>query len=171
MLNEILISEEYIEHIKYFSCKDEPSVEEFLKEYALRYHENNLAKTTLYFNSNKQLVGYFTLFTDQVTVPKSKRDQMQWELTSIHGKQMYPAIRIHYLAIDDRYRRKGYGKMLLYFALDTCQELANQVGCTFASIEALNNSVEFYQKYKFAILNRQSKFFTNMIFKIDELEN
>jgi GNAT superfamily N-acetyltransferase len=167
---EVPISDRYIEDINNFQCSDEQSVEEFLKEYALKFHENNLAKTRLYFNDEKQLVGYFTLFSDYVTVVKSKRDQHKWTLTSIHGKHMFPAIRLHYLGVDSRFRKKGYGKMLVYFAIDISKQISEEVGCTFLSIEALNSSVEFYEKLEFKLLNKQNKFLTNMIFKLDELE-
>lgn len=166
---EVFISEDYLEYINDFRCSDEPSVEEFLKEYALKFHENNLAKTRLYFNEEKQLIGYFTLFTDQVTVVKSKRNQNQWNLTSVHGKQMYPAIRLHYLGVDEKYRKKGYGKALLYFSLDICKQISEEIGCVFLSIEALDSSIAFYEKFEFKVLTRQNEFLTNMIFKLDEI--
>lgn len=171
MIVETFISEEYRDSIENFTCTDEPSVEIFLKEYALKYHQNNLAKTRLYFNENRELIGYFTLFTDYITVPKSKRNQNQWKLTSVHGKQMYPAIRLHYLGIDEKFRSQGFGKILLFFAIDICKDIAEEIGCVFLSIEALNNSVDFYKKFHFKLLNKQDQYLTNMIFKIDEIDS
>ncbi|MDM5339679.1 GNAT family N-acetyltransferase [Fictibacillus enclensis] len=170
MFKEHFISEEHREKVELFTCSDEESVGEFLKENALKLHMCNTASTRLFFDQQDNLIGYFTLFTDQVLVPKNLKQKHNWEVFSLVGKPMYPAIRLHYMGVDENFRSKGYGKILLYFALDICKEVAENVGCNFVSIEALNSAVPFYIKHGFYKLNKNNNKFVNMIFKIDELD-
>jgi GNAT superfamily N-acetyltransferase len=169
MVREEFISEIHREKIDNFNCSDEPSVEAFLKENAMKLHYCNAANTRLFYDEDNNLVGFFTLFTDQVLIPKGKREKHKWDVFSAVGKPMYPAIRLHYMGVGRRYRNNGFGKILLYFILDICKEVSENVGCSFVSVEALNDSVSFYDKYGFFTLNRPNKKFVNMIFKIDEL--
>lgn len=162
------ISSNYFSEIQKFQCSDKREVENFLKNFALKYHENSLAKTHLVFY-DQEFIGYFSLFSDHVTVPKSKRNAKSWELNSIIEKQMFPSIRIHYMGITDIHRRKGFGTYLLYIALDTCKEINESVACTFIALEALEGTVGFYKKYNFEILSKPKTGITNMIFKLDEL--
>jgi len=161
------ISSEYQKHIGNFECSDESSVDGFLKRDALKLHENNLVRTHLLLSGDK-LIGYFSLFADHVTVPRSKRESHDWKIGHILKKQMYPSIRLHYMGIDKNYRKKGFGKLLLYAALDVCQEFSENVGCTFVNLEALNDTNNFYNKYGFQRLERQHNNITKMILKIDE---
>ncbi|MCJ7840121.1 hypothetical protein MUB24_04180 [Lederbergia sp. NSJ-179] len=61
-------------------------------------------------------------------------------------KQMFPSIRLHYMGVNRKNRNKGYGKMLLLFALDTCLEISENVGCVFVTLEALEGTVGFKQE-------------------------
>lgn len=52
------LQEEHLDVIQQFVCKDEPEVEEFLKEKAMIYHLRNMARTRLFFDEDHNLVGY-----------------------------------------------------------------------------------------------------------------
>jgi len=163
------ISYSYVSQIENFCCADQPDVEAFLKKNAIKYHEQNLAKTHLVFKS-RELIGYFSLFVDHVTVPKGKRNAHGWELSALLDKQMFPSIRIHYLGIDVKYRKQGLGKLLLFLAIDTCMEVNELAGCTFVTVEALEGTVDFYKRHNFEVLSRAKHDVTDMIFKLEEIE-
>ena len=168
-LNIVHISSKYQERIINFDCSDESDVEKFLKTDALKFHENNLVRTHLLLSEDK-LIGYFSLFADHVTVPRSKRESRDWKIGSVLKKQMYPSVRLHYMGIDKRYRKRGYGKLLLYAALDVCQEFSENIGCVFVNLEALNKTNGFYENYAFRQLERPHNNITKMILKIDEFD-
>jgi ribosomal protein S18 acetylase RimI-like enzyme len=166
MLRFQYLNENHKEIIDDFQCLDEPSVSEFLKEQALTLHQSNCAITRLYFDEYQNLIGFFTLYNDHIEVSKAKKQKHNWELP--RDIRFFPAIKLHYLGIDERYRGRGYGQELMYEVFDVCQEIAALSGCVFITVEALNSAVGFYEKNGFDLYSR-NVYFQNMILKIDEL--
>lgn len=148
-----------------FQCEDESTVRDFLVEEALKLHQLNLASTRLYFDNGGNLIGYFTLYNDMMQIGKAKRRKHKLLLPSY---KYYPAIKLHYLGVDSRYRKSGYGEYLLFEVLETVTRIAEDSGCIFLSIESLPSAVGFYQKYEFQHLS-DNKPFINMFFKIGEI--
>jgi GNAT superfamily N-acetyltransferase len=167
-LNDEVLSPIHIPIIEKFQCEKEKGVEEFLKEHALRLQQYNMAMTRLFFNENRELVGYFTLFND--TVPKIGKAKIEKERWSLPNSKFFPAIRLHYFGVDDRYQKQGIGHTMLMEVFDICYEISKYTGCTFISVEALLSAVEFYKHYDFKIIGRPSKDYYNMVFKLEELE-
>lgn len=152
--------------IEQFNCSDEISVELFLREQALKLHQLRSAVTRLYFDENQNLVGYFTLHNDLIHVFQNQIRRHGWNLPNIHD--YFPAIKLHYLGIDSKYRNLGYGKYLLAEAILAIEDLAMCSGCTFVTIEALHNAVGFYEKFGFVNRQRASEF-QNMVLKLEEI--
>lgn len=152
-----------------FVCSDEPDLETFLKEEAVTLHFLNTAITRLYFDEQHNLIGYFTLFNDMVHIFKSQRTKFGWTLPK--GYNYFPAIRLHYLGVDERFRKKGYGRYLLIEALRTCYDLSKDSGCNFITAESLKSAVSFYEKYGFKTIKRESNKYDNMVFKLSDLED
>lgn len=156
------------EIIQHFDCSDEPSVEQFLKEKALYLQSLGSAVTHLYFDEYQNLIGYFTLYNGEVVVGKEKRRKENWKLPK--GRQnRFPAIYIHYLGVDRRFRKLGYGACLLVEAIINCLVVSRLSGCNFIVLEALPKSVGFYKRFGFTRLATNGDIIT-MALKIDELE-
>ncbi|MFC3883764.1 GNAT family N-acetyltransferase [Bacillus songklensis] len=167
-LREDLLTEDHYEVIQTFKCGDESSVETFLKEEALSLQRYNMAITRLFFDGNQNLVGYFTVFNDMLQrIGRDKRKKLNWDLISA---DFYPAIRIHYLGVDERYRGQGNGTTIMLSAIDLCHQTSKISGCSFITIEALDSSVEFYRRFDFKTLGRPTSYYYNMALKIDELD-
>lgn len=70
------------------------------------------------------------------------------------NKSRYPALEIAYLAVSEKCRRKGLGRIIIEAIVQKAQvqELA---GCQFLTVEALNtkdnNAVVFYEKCGFSV--------------------
>ncbi|UJF32377.1 GNAT family N-acetyltransferase [Paenibacillus hexagrammi] len=156
--------------IEGFDCSDEISVELFLKEQAFMLHHLRSAVTRLYFDENQNLVGYFALYNDHVHVFANQMTKYGWNLPE--GLDLFPAVKLHYLGVDRKYRNRGYGEYLLGEVVELVEDIAKTSGCNFLTIEALPNAVEFYAKYGFQIRSRQSGKgeFYHMVLKLDELE-
>lgn len=144
------ISDEQKEQIQEFDCCDEISVENFLKNEALELHKLKTAITRLYYDNEDNLVGYFTLHNDLVELYKNQKVRYKNEYSWSLPKYNYlPAVKLHYFGIDTRHRGRGYGEFLLGEIIQTVQNISRDTGCNFITVEALPNSVRFYEKYGF----------------------
>ena len=80
-------------------------VEFFLKEEALRLHDLQSAITRLYFDENQNLVGYFTLYNDLVSLHKRQIEKYERDFKwNSPNYRYFPAVKLHYLGVDQRYR-------------------------------------------------------------------
>lgn len=169
IVNVDFINTKYKEDIENFNCSDELQVELFLKEEAQQLHDSKTAITRLYFDENQNIIGYFTLYNDIVQVGKQKRLK-HWSVFLPTSNLVYfPAIRLHYLGVDKKYRDMGYGKQLMLDSLYICREISNSSGCNFITVEALNKSVSFYRdRFGFIRIDR-NRSYEIMILKLDEI--
>ncbi|HEU4962826.1 MAG TPA: GNAT family N-acetyltransferase [Bacilli bacterium] len=126
---------------------DELDVEVYLKELALMHHRQRTTHTRLFFNDTGELIGYFSVLADLLKVGKGKRADRQWDLDS--QTDIFPAIKIHYIGVDVRYRKQGYGALLLAEAILLCKDVADKMGCNFITVEAKQSAVGFFRKYGF----------------------
>lgn len=174
MLTFDYISSSYTGHLNnfQFGSFDENTIKEFLLTKALYFHELQTATTRLYFDEDQNLVGFFTLHNDLIELERNKvnefGDKYGWELPN-DEQYYFPAIKLHYFAIDKRYRGLGYGKHLMQEIIEIATDVTQQSGCNFITIEALPNSVEFYHKRGFKAVSQTSEF-TIMVFKLGEIE-
>lgn len=167
LIDEVL-SPEHRSKVEGFKCSSEKEVEVFLKKDAWELQHYNMAVTRLFFNKDKELVGYFTLYND--AVPKMNKDKMKKENWNLPNTEKYfPAIRLHYFGVDERYVGQGIGYAMLMAAIDICSSISEYTGCTFISVQALNSAVGFYEHYDFKSVGRE-KNYRNMVFKLQEAE-
>ncbi|PKQ89303.1 hypothetical protein CXK86_19830 [Paenibacillus sp. BGI2013] len=166
------ISKDYLKNIENFKMLDTPderNVENFLRNYALDLHESQTAVTRLYFDDVGNLVGFFSLHNDLVQVSPNLIVESGWNLRT-EGQSHFPAIKLHYLGVDARYREQGTGTHMLDEALIIAGDIASLSGCNFLTVEALHSSVWFYIGQGFKIDNRTDEFY-NMLFPLEALDN
>ncbi len=69
------------------------------------------------------------------------------------NKTRYPAIEITYLAVDERYAKRGLGRIIIENIVKKAQE-QELAGCQFLTVEALNvrehNATGFYSRCGFS---------------------
>ncbi|MEH6973919.1 MULTISPECIES: GNAT family N-acetyltransferase [Bacillus] len=167
LFDEVL-SPEHRSKVDNFKCESEKDVEIFLKKDSWELQEYNMTLTRLFFNKDGDLVGYFTLFNE--SVPKVGKDKLikeNWKLPN--SEKSYPAVRLHYLGVDERYQKQGIGYTILISAIDVCTKISKLSGCTFVSVQALNSAVEFYEKYHFKRVATEKKY-VNMLLKLEDAE-
>ncbi|RIX59279.1 GNAT family N-acetyltransferase [Paenibacillus nanensis] len=160
------IDAKHLPAIENFECTDEPSIKTYLIEEALKFHEMNLAKTKLFFDRENNLVGFLTLYNDMMQIGRKKRKKHG--LSELPSYKWYPAIKLHYMGVDSRFRNKGYGRYILLSALTTAKELSEATGCLFLTVESLMSAVSFYERHEFDRLSINGKYL-NMFFKVNEL--
>lgn len=149
-LSEKFLTEYDLEKIKDFQCQDVSQVDAFLKEEAFNLMDRNLVRTRLFFDENQNLVGFYSLFNDTIKMNKQKRLEMDILLPD--GVAVIPAIRLHYLGVDKRYRGKGYGVYLMASVLYYCTYIARITGCSLITIESTKEARGFYEKFGFSYI-------------------
>ncbi len=166
MLRWEYINESHIQQLTEFVCDDEPSVKKYLIDEALNNHTMNLAKTKIFYNKDGNIVGFFSLYNDMMQIGRKKR--RKHKLTELPSYKYYPAIKLHYMGVDSRYRNKRYGEWILLSVIHQVKEISKVSGCLFLTVESLKNAVPFYEKYEFQKLSNNGNYI-NMFFNVGDL--
>jgi GNAT superfamily N-acetyltransferase len=160
------ISENHSDLLKNFQCNDEPIVKNYLIEDALENHNTDLVRTRLYFNEEDSLIGFTSMYNDMMEIGKDKRRKHR--LLHLPSLKYYPAIKLHYIAVDERFRGRRYGEELLISVLSQAKNISKVSGCIFLNLESLPKAVTFYETYEFQRLSHNGEYM-NMFFKLSEL--
>lgn len=149
-LSEAWLTMDHINHMNHFQCIDrngDNHVQIFLQEQALDLMERNLVRTRLFFDESQNLIGFYSLFNDTIKIHKNKREEINIHLP--HGVKEIPAVRLHYIGVDDRYKGQGYGDILMSSVLVNCIKIAQISGCPLITVESTESAREFYDRYDF----------------------
>lgn len=158
-LHEKYLCAKYIEYTNKFRCVDkykDDQVQLFLQEQALDLMERNLVRTRLFFDENQNLIGFYSLFNDTVKMNKYKRKEVGILLPK-EVKEI-PAIRLHYIGVDNRFRGRGYGEKIMGSALFNCIKVAKISGCSLITLESTEYTKVFYEKFDFKYIRPEGKY-------------
>ena len=62
---------------------------------------------------------------------------------------MLPDIKIARLAVDNRFRGYGFGRLLIEYVRDLCGNISMDVGIRFVTLDAYPHRVEYYRSLGF----------------------
>lgn len=127
---------------------------DFLQKFARQNAKNHLGETYVLVNDANDILGFYTISTASIEF-NSYPDRK-----GLPGYAI-PAALIGRLAVDVRYRGKGYGSILLVDALKRITNLSEQIGLHCITVDAKNeNAKKFYLKFGFEELldNRRHLF-------------
>lgn len=126
-----------------FSC-DVEALDTYLHRYAKNNHKKGVGKTFLLLQEN-QAIGFYTVSMSSVEFNKLP-SQIQKGLP----KYPIPVARISRLAIDKKYKSKGFGKFLLLDALARIFEASKIIAAYAVLVDAKNAEVaKFYERFGF----------------------
>lgn len=128
----------------------------FLQRHAQKYQAQSLARTYAAFRGDtKRVVGYITLVCGEVVTEEQGASLVQepgLEFLYDH----YPAVKIARLAVDRRYAKAGLGRFLVNLALGQAKRvICPTVGCRFVVVDSKVQSITFYEKCGFTMLDTQ----------------
>lgn len=136
-----------------FLCSINQDLQEFLHNKAIRFEQNLLAKTYVYFKNDDSttIVAYFSitiksLLTDGLaTSIKKLLDGHKGEMPAV------PCYLIGQLGIADNFRSLKLGEHLLEDAINIITNAQSQLGGRFVLLDAVNNEsvLRFYKKNMF----------------------
>ena len=121
-------------------------LKQFLLHDAFRNQEQNISVTFLCFYKN-YIISYITLLTDRITVQQDLRAFFTQK--DINYKTL-PALKIGRMCVDDRFQKQGIGTLMLEVAVQKAKNInEHTAGCRFLTVDAKNESQEFYRKFGF----------------------
>jgi GNAT superfamily N-acetyltransferase len=127
----------------------------FLQKHALEYERQSLARTYAAFQVEpRKVLGYITLVCGEVVT--NAGDACLIAGVDYRYKH-YPAVKIARLAVDQSVQHGGLGKHLVDLALGVAKrEISPSVGCRFVMVDSKKNSVKFYERCGFTMLDTPS---------------
>ena len=128
----------------------------FLKRTAFDFHQYNIAKTYILINqqvSSSRVQGYITLMNSEIVLNEGQRPQE----SAASKYEAFPAVKIARLAIDQALQGRGFGSLFLDWCINHIKlTITPHVGCRFLVVDAKRDSVIFYQKSGFILLETDS---------------
>jgi len=126
----------------------------FLQKHAHTYETKSLARTYGAFNAETgAVVGYITLVCGEVVTGEGD-DNLVQEPGLKYLYNHYPAIKIARLAVDHRIGGRGLGQYLVNLALGRAKDVVcPAVGCRFVMVDSKKESVSFYERCGFTLLD------------------
>jgi GNAT superfamily N-acetyltransferase len=110
-----------------------------------------LAKTYAAFSESK-VAAYITLVCGEITLEGNAKLLDEPDLN--YNYKGYPSVKIARLAVDTRHRGADLGSFLVKLALGIATDrICPAIGCRFVSVDAKKESVGFYLKQGFTLLD------------------
>ena len=136
--------------ISSFSCS-EPLLNEFLHDDALD-DIDNLYSVTHIATYHNEVVGFFTLITDNISV-----DMIDKPNYTSYQHHKLPAVKIARLATDRRYERRGIGRLMLLQIFRLVNFISSLAGCRIITVDAKKDALGFYHKFSFREVNSKKE--------------
>jgi ribosomal protein S18 acetylase RimI-like enzyme len=124
----------------------------FLQKHARRFQDQNLARTYGAFAraAPQKLLAYVTLVCGEVVLQDADPRLIN---DDAYRYSQYPAVKIARLAVDSRYRGANIGVSLVDLSLGIAKDqICPAVGCRFVMVDSKPESIGFYSKCGFSIL-------------------
>ena len=153
---------------KEFSC-GKVILDNYLKNQASQDVKRMLSACYVKVDNETGLIqGYYTLSNNSIPlklVPENFKNHLPASYSSL------PATLLGRLAVDDRFKGCGIGKMLLIDALSRSYGLSRMIGSFAVAVDPLDKEAEgFYSKFGFIMLPDSRKMFLPMA-TIEQLFN
>jgi predicted GNAT family N-acyltransferase len=145
-----------------FSCGQE-SLDNYLKKYISQDIRRNLVAAFVIYDRDEGILGFYTLSNS--SLPKEDLILDFQKKTGIYG--LIPVTLLGRLAIDNRLKGKGYGKILLVDALKKAYEVSQTILGSFAVIvDPIDDlATNFYYKFGFIKLESGKMFLPMSVIK------
>ena len=141
-----------------FSCGHK-TLDNYLQRNATKDVKAGSCTCFVNIDDQEKVIGYYTLSADNISIEDAP-DEFKKSV-----KYPYvPVILLGRLAIDQKHKGKGYGKLLLIDSLQRSLNVAkNQVGSVAVIVDPIDDaSIAFYSKYGFTMLPDSGKMFMSI---------
>lgn len=126
----------------------------FLQKQAKQFQNSSIAQTYVAVANDDAIIGYITLTCSEINL------QNCYQVDDCDHANKYdflPSVKIARLAVDKRHRKQGVGENLVFYAIALIKDrIAENVGCRFVVTDAKADSVSFYEKKGFVLLDSEA---------------
>ena len=129
-----------------------PELDFYLKNQAGQDRRRNLASIFVLTEDTGNIVGYYALSQDAITAEELPDDTSK----KLPMTRKIPCTLLGRLAVDTRYRGQGYGRELLYNALNRAATMSLEIASFAVIVDAKNaQAKEFYKRHNFLEFKNQ----------------
>lgn len=144
--------------IKPFDCDDQDLNDFLLLE--SKNFSNQLLAVTYILENDQETIAFFSLLNDKITIKDSSSAGIWAFLRDIfpfsNEMKSYPAVKIGRLAVNKNHKLTGIGTSIISFLIDSFLT-KNKTGCRFITVDAYNQSLDFYHKNGFSFLTEKDE--------------
>ena len=121
----------------------------YLTKHAKAHQRASLARTYVAVDEFARIKAYITIICGEIEVQVNHEgEDVRYDYTK------YPAVKIARLAVDSRVRGNKLGEALVDLAIGVTRDIVcPHVGCRFIVVDSKQQSVAFYRKCGFALLD------------------
>jgi GNAT superfamily N-acetyltransferase len=126
----------------------------YFQKDAKRFHANSIARTYVFRSTTSaKIIAYMTLICGEIETMEG--DGLAADADPFPYSS-YPAVKVARLLVDSRHRRKEIGRALIDFAVGRAKRMVcPAAGCRFIVVDAKADSVGFYAKCGFTMLETE----------------
>lgn len=130
-----------------------PELDFYLQRQAGQDRKRHLTAVYVLADDAGRIIGYYAMSQDSLTVEELP-DAMGKKLPS---KRKVPCTLLGRLAVDKNFHGRGYGREILYNALNRAAAMNQEIAFFAVIVDAKDQKAkEFYQRYNFVALKNQS---------------
>ncbi len=137
-----------------------PSLDNYIQKQVGQDIKRKLAACFVLSNEKNEIKGYYTLSNAGITreqIPEKIRKKLPRAYYSL------PVTLLGRLAVDERYKGQGLGKLLLIDSLKRAFEASGVIGSMTVVVDPIDTeAVSFYQRFGFIQLPDSGKMFLPM---------
>lgn len=139
------------------------SLDDYIKKYITQDIRRNLVAAFVLVNEESEIFGYYTLSNS--SIPKESVSPYYQKQAGVYGA--LPVTLLGRLALDQRLKGKGFGKILLFNALKKAYEVSQHViGSCAIIVDPLDEESKiFYSKFGFESLKNGKMFLPMSVVK------
>ena len=143
--------------IKRFDCGDE-DLNDYFHNASFEYL-SKLLSVTYVIENDEDTIAFFSLSNDKIAQAQDNKAtwrQIKKMFPRAKHRSDYPAVKIGRLGVSGKYSGKGIGTEILDFIKEMFIT-NNRTGCCFITVDAYQQSEDFYIKNGFKRLNPTEK--------------
>jgi hypothetical protein len=129
-------------------------------EEASEYYRENLGVTYVFWSkSDRRPIGFVTLAMGALKkrdLPAKRKEKKPF--------RHVPSLLLGHIARDQRYKKKGAGRVMLDWVFSKANSLADEVGCRFVILDSERDMVKLYESYDFELIPPADKAKTYIMF-------
>jgi GNAT superfamily N-acetyltransferase len=121
-----------------------PDLDRFFIHYAGQNQFRHHIGTTYIAVEGDRILGFVTVAPSQIEIddlPRARRKRLP--------RYPLPVLRLARLAVDERARGQGIGRLLLRSVFVLAREMASSLGCIGVVADAKPEAMDFYKQYGF----------------------